>query len=41
VTAEPDGEGVAMSRAILFDAIFAIVFETVMVTFARFLWTLM
>jgi hypothetical protein len=32
---------VAMSRAILFDAIFAIVFATMMVTIARFLWALM
>jgi hypothetical protein len=31
----------AMSRAILFDAIFAIVFATMMVTIARFLWALM
>jgi hypothetical protein len=38
---KPDGEGVAMSRAILFDAIFAIVFATMMVTIARFLWALM
>ena len=32
---------VAMSRAILFDAIFATVFAIVMVTIARFLWALM
>jgi hypothetical protein len=38
---EPDREGVAMSGAILADAIFAIVFSIVMVTFARFLWALM
>jgi hypothetical protein len=38
---EPDRKGVAMSRAILFDAIFAIVFATMMVTIARFLWALM
>ena len=37
---EPDRQGVAMSRAILFDAIFAIVFATMMVTIARFLWAL-
>jgi hypothetical protein len=30
-----------MSRAILFDAIFAVVFATMMVTIARFLWALM
>jgi hypothetical protein len=30
-----------MSRAILFDAIFAIAFATMMVTIARFLWALM
>jgi hypothetical protein len=30
-----------MSRAILFDAIFAIGFATMMVTIARFLWALM
>jgi hypothetical protein len=29
-----------MSRAILFDAIFAIVFATMTVTIARFLWAL-
>jgi hypothetical protein len=39
--AEPDRQGVAMSRAILFDAIFAIVIATMMVTIARFLWALM
>jgi hypothetical protein len=33
----PIGEGVAMSRAILGDAIFAVVFLMVMVTIARFL----
>jgi hypothetical protein len=38
---EPDLEAVAMSRAILFDAIFATVFAIVMVTIARFLWALM
>jgi hypothetical protein len=38
---KPDGEGVAVSRAILFDAIFAIVFATMMVTIASFLWALM
>jgi hypothetical protein len=31
----------AMSRAILFEAMFAIVFATLMVTIARFLWALM
>jgi hypothetical protein len=30
-----------MSRAILFDAIFATVFATMMVSIARFLWALM
>jgi hypothetical protein len=30
-----------MSRAILFDAIFAIVFAIMMVTIARFLWAMM
>jgi hypothetical protein len=30
-----------MSRAILYDAIFAIVFATMMVTIARFLWAMM
>jgi hypothetical protein len=38
---KPDREAMAMSRAILFDAIFAIVFATMMVTIARFLWALM
>jgi hypothetical protein len=41
VERKPDREGVAMSRAIFFDAIFAIVFSIVMVTVARFLWALM
>jgi hypothetical protein len=36
-----DGQGVAMSRTILGDAMFAIVFAIVMVTLARFLWGLM
>jgi hypothetical protein len=40
-SAERDREGVAMSRAILGDAIFAIVFSIVMVTVARFLWAMM
>jgi hypothetical protein len=39
--AEFDRQGLAMSRAILFDAIFAIVFATMIVTIARFLWALM
>jgi hypothetical protein len=39
--AERDREGVAMSRAILGDAIFVIVFSIVMVTVARFLWAMM
>ena len=38
---EPNRKGVAMSRAILGDAIFAVVFSIVMVTIARFLWALM
>jgi hypothetical protein len=38
---EPDREGLAMSRAILADAIFAIFFAIAMVTVARFLWGLM
>ena len=39
--AEFDRQGVAMSRAILGDAIFAIVFSIVIVTFARFLWAML
>ena len=39
--AESDRQGVAMSRAILGDAIFAIVFSIVIVTFARFLWAML
>jgi len=39
--AEFDWQGLAMSRAILFDAIFAIVFAIMMVTIARFLWAMM
>ena len=35
---KPDWQGVAMSRTIFGDAIFAIVFAIVMVTVARFLW---
>jgi hypothetical protein len=38
---ELNREGVAMSRAILFDAIFAIAFATMTVTIAGFLWALM
>ena len=38
---EPNREGVAMSRAILGDAIFAVVFSIVMVTIARFLWAML
>jgi hypothetical protein len=37
----PGGEGVAMSRTIFGDAIFAIVFAIVMVTAARFLWAML
>jgi hypothetical protein len=38
---ESNREGVAMSRAIIGDAIFAIVFSIVMVTIARFLWAML
>jgi hypothetical protein len=38
---EFDRQGLAMSRAILFDAFFAIVFATMTVTIARFLCALM
>jgi hypothetical protein len=39
--AEFDRQGLAMRRAILYDAIFAIVFAIVMVTVARFLWAML
>jgi hypothetical protein len=38
---EPDREGVAMSRTIFGDAIFAIIFSIVFVTIARFLWAML
>jgi hypothetical protein len=40
VADKSDGQGVAMSRAILFDAIFAIGFSIVTAALARFLWAM-